>query len=133
MLLRCLDGHEFEWSTANGYVAQPHPERTERLAEAAYRAEFLTARLRESSAAGYASLRTALTRLGFTVETTHLTEFFPDGPAESWGALVTEDRRVLTFVLTDDGEFTYQDRTTSWDKVPHNLGVQAALHALDEG
>ena len=131
MLLRCLGGHEFEWSTAHGYVPQPHPERTERLAEAAYRAEFLTARLRESSAARYATLRAALTRLGITVKATHLTEFFPDGQAESWGALVTEDRRVLTFVLTDDGAFTHQDRTTSWDKVPHNLGVQAVLQALD--
>lgn len=41
-MLRCSDGHEFEWSTAEGYVEQSHPERTERLAGAAYRAEFLT-------------------------------------------------------------------------------------------
>jgi hypothetical protein len=133
LLLRCTSGHEFEWSSAAGYVEQAHPSRSERVATADYRAKGLTTKLRGSQERLYASLRAGLTRIGLPVGTTHLAELFPDGPAEHWGALVTEERQVLTFTLRDDGEFMHQDRTESWRQVPHNAGVEAILLRLGEG
>lgn len=132
-MLRCADGHEFEWSSAHGYVEQPHPVRSHRLAEKAYRAEWLTAELRGSPNELHASLRAAITGVGLPVGTTYLAELFPDGTGVHWGALVTAERRVLTFILRAEGDFTYEDRTLTWEQLPHKSGVHAVLLGLDEG
>jgi hypothetical protein len=89
-------------------------------------------------------LRVLLDEREVDPQTAILADLFPDDVEQEFGLLVTDDRRVIEFVVhygrlgdlkrqaADAAIHEWQDITSWWDATPHASTIRDALNLLPE-
>ncbi len=100
--------------------------------------------LRESDEPLFQRLRVLLRERDIDPQTAMLADFFPDDVDQEFGLVVTQDRRVIQFVIhygrlgdlnrqaADAVIGEWKDITTGWESTLHAAAIRAALDLAPE-